>query len=410
MIIVGIEIIALTVVGFFLGYLALLSVLALTVKIRSEFPVAHRRIFAVVIPAHNEELVIENTLKSLFALEYRSELFEIIVIADNCTDRTAEIARSLGAIVYERTDKINKGKGRALRWCFEKLLNSSFDYDAFVVVDADSVVSKNFLEVMNFYLERKAQVVQASDLVQPQPGAWSPEVTRIALALYNYVRPLGRKVLGCSAGLRGNGMCFSVDVLRAIPWEAYSITEDLEYGLTLLLHGVPAVFAPEATLYAKMPVKAKHAESQRARWEMGRMPLIRRYGIQLLREAMRKRSFPLLDAYIDLVTPAFVNMLVVSFGMLTMTSLLSLVGVGGAQQFIFPWSMVVLAGMVHVLTGLVAVDADRAMYKALLYFPRYAVWKLLLYVKLLVYGLPEEWIRTYRERLKYHALIHKARQ
>lgn len=410
MIIVSIEIIALAIAGFFLWYLALLSVLALTVKIRSEFPVSHRRIFAVVIPAHNEELVIENTLKSLFALEYRSELFEVIVIADNCTDRTAEIARSSGAIVYERTDKLNKGKGQALRWCFEKLLNSSFDYDAFVVVDADSVVSKNFLEVMNFYLERKAQVVQASDMVQPQPGAWSPEVTRIALALYNYVRPLGRKVTGCSAGLRGNGMCFSAEVLRTIPWEAYSITEDLEYGLTLLLHGVPTVFAPEATVYAKMPVKAKHAESQRARWEMGRMPLIRRYGVPLVREAVRKRSLRLLDACIDLVTPAFVNMLIVSFGMLTMTSLLSLVGVKDAQQFIIPWCVVILAGMVHVLTGLVAVDADRAMYKAVLYFPRYAVWKLLLYVKLLVYGLPEEWIRTYRERIKYHALIHKARQ
>lgn len=393
-----IEVILLSILGFFLSYLVLLAVLALFVSRKTDFRGSRMRTFAIIIPAHNEELVIERTLKSLFKIEYDDESFDVIVVADNCTDKTAKLALSLGAIVYERNDKRLKGKGYALRWCFDKLQSSKYNYDAFVVVDADSVCSKNFLKVINYYMDQGATVVQAADVVQVQSGAWSPEVTRLALTLYNYVRPLGRKVIGCSAGLRGNGMCFSTEVLREFPWEAYSITEDLEYGLNLLLHGVSVKFAPEAIVYARMPEQSKNAESQRARWESGRLSVIRKYAGTLLWAGLRKRSYGMFDALIDLLTPAFVNMIVFVTVMFLLTILLAAIGIREAEEFIVLWFIAECFGVAYVFIGLVAARADVSLYKALFYFPRYALWKIVLYAKLLVYGRPDRWIRTTREQ------------
>ena len=217
--------------GFFTLYLTALSILALGGRKRGSLVASHQRKFAVVIPAHNEELAIAKTIRSLLAIDYPHSLFDLIVVADNCNDKTADIARSLGVIVYEREDHIHGGKGYALRWCFERLLTRQPGYDAMAVIDADSAASGNFLVVMNSYLERGAPVIQCSDVVEPSPGAWSAEMTRIGFLLYNYVRPMGRRVIGCSAGLRGNGMCFRTEALRTVPWEAYSLAEDLEYGM-----------------------------------------------------------------------------------------------------------------------------------------------------------------------------------
>ncbi len=392
------EFVLLCILGFFLIYGAMLSLFAVTARLRSNFEYTRDRIFAVVVPAHNEESVIEKTLESLFRMDYRREFFDVIVVADHCTDRTAEIARSVGAIVLERQGELQRGKGHALRWCFEKLLSPSSDYEAIIVIDADSETSKNFLRVMNFYLDRGAQVVQAADIVQPNPGAWSPEVTRVALTLNNYARPLGRKVLGFSAGLRGNGMCFSTDILKRIPWDAYSLTEDLEYGLNLLLHGVSVVFAPEAVVYASMPAEPKNAESQRARWERGRIPLVRRYAGLLLKATVKQRSLRIFDALIDLVTPPFVNILVLVLAMLFLSAVGVWTGTIANGNIILAWCVLGCIAVIQVVAGLVATHADRSQYFALIYFPRYAAWKLFLYGKLAIRGGPKSWIRTTREQ------------
>lgn len=384
--------------GFFLFYLALLSVFAATGALRANFESSRERIFAVVVPAHNEELVIERTLDSLFRMNYRREFFDVIVVADHCSDRTAEIARSLGAIVFERDNQPERGKGHALRWCFEKLLSPPSDYEAVVVVDADTVASRNFLSVLNFYLERGAEAVQAADVVEPTPGLWSPEVTRVGLTLNNYARPLGRRFFGFSSGLRGNGMCFSAALLRDFPWNAFSLTEDLEYGLNLLLNGHTVIFAPEAAVYAKMPTEARNAETQRARWEGGRVPVIRKYSKLLLAAAIKRKPLLYLDALIDLITPAFTNMVVVVLGMLCLNLLGVWTGVVHDDRLALCWCVLVLLGGVHVLVGLAAAHADSGQYRALLYFPRYAAWKLYLYLKLLTGGGPRTWIRTDRER------------
>ena len=393
-----IEATTLLVAGFFFLYLAILSVLALTQRDRRQTVVTRYRRFAIVVPAHDEESGIERTVRSLLGLEYPRPLFDIVVIADNCTDRTEEIAAGLGAQVHVRNDLACTGKGYALRWCFDRLLESPKGYDAFVVIDADTIASSSLLTVMNNYLDSGARVVQCSDIVAPQSGSWSSEMTRIGFLLYNHVRPLGRHALGCSAGLRGNGMCFATDILRAVPWNAFSQTEDLEYGLNLLQRNVQVVFAPEVHVMASMPSDHRNARSQRARWEVGRYPIIRTYALPLLHAALRHRSFTLFDAFVDLVTPPLTNLLSFSLLMLLLTLALWGFGVEGADRFVTAWLVVMGLAAIHANVGLVASRATADVYSALRYFPRYLIWKLALYGRILWRGQTTYWVRTTREK------------
>lgn len=399
---VTIHILLLATIGLLVVYLFMLSVLAACAHVPEQFETTFARRFAVVIPAHNEEFTIAPTIKSLLELQYAPQNFDVVVVADNCTDRTADVARESGTIVYERTSTDLRGKGYALRWCFDRLLSPPHEYDALVVVDADSVVSANFLTVMNYHLERGDRVIQASDLVKPQPGAWSSEMTRLGFTLYNYARPLGRHVIGCSTGLRGNGMCLAAGVLRSHPWEAYTRTEDLEFGLSLLLAGIPVAFAPRAFVLATMPQNPKLAESQRARWEHGRFPVIKKYGPLLLKNTLRHGSFESLDSFIDLITPPLINLMAMVVGILLFTLGLFFSGVVSMLTFAYLWTLVLLLGFLHMVIGLYASRADRFLYKALFHLPRYIAWKALLYLKRARRGETNEWIRTEREPVPAH--------
>jgi len=379
-----------------LAYQFILSLLALNAKIQTRFESDSNRKFALIVPAHNEEKIIGKTIYSLSGLVYPKNKYSIFVVADNCTDNTAELARSLGAIVLERTNKKEKGKGYALRWAFDKISRYKEAYDAVLVVDADSLISGNYLEVMNYYLDRGSRVIQSSDLVLPEPGNWSIEATRIGFLLHNYVKPLGRKVLNFNMGLRGNGMCFATDVLKEVPWKAWSLTEDLEYGLILMLHGIKIDFAPEATVLAQMPVEAKNAESQRSRWELGRFQIIRMYTGKFLGKALKKRSASFFDVFIDLITPPFVNMMMLVLISLTAVFGLWLLGFAGGLHLIL-WGLLAVLGLAYFFTGMYVAGADKDLYKSLFRLPVYIIWKIKVYVKAYKKGKEVNWVRTERD-------------
>jgi cellulose synthase/poly-beta-1,6-N-acetylglucosamine synthase-like glycosyltransferase len=222
-------------------------------------------------------------------------------------------------------------------------------------------------------------------------------VIRFGFTLYNFVRPMGRKPLGFSAGIRGNGMCFSRSLLEEYPWNSYSLNEDLEYGLRLLANGITVRFAPEAIVHALMPTTTKNAESQRSRWERGRLPVIRTFTPKLLFAGIRHLSLPPFDGLIELLTPPFVNLF---GGLLLMTVLhaaLILSGFAEIARLTGLWALLVLSAVLHVLIGLAAARADRGLYKAIFYIPRYALWKILLYMKLSRQRRSDEWVRTTRD-------------
>lgn len=348
--------------------------------------------FALLVPAHDEEVVITRTLRNLLALDYPRDLYAVHVIADNCTDQTAALARAAGAIVHERTDADLRGKGYALRWLFERLLTDARSGDAFVVVDADSVVNPGFLRALDGHLQRGAVAIQGYDTVLNPDASWGTGLRYVAFALLHYLRPLGRRLFGGSAGLKGNGMCFSRAVLEGTDWGAFSVTEDLQFHLDLLLSGRPVTFAPDAVVWAEMPPSMKVAHAQNVRWETGRLQMVERYVPRLLRAALRRRSLILLDAALENLVPPF--------SIMAAGGVVCLVG---ALVWGSPWAIAlalfILGGqVVYTLTGLLLVHAPVRVYLALLYAPFYVGWKLLLWLGIAIQKKrrPTEWVRTAR--------------
>lgn len=378
-------------------YLLFLTLLAAVVRKPRPTHSSTLSRFAVVIPAHNEAEGIQSTITSLKKQTYPAERYQVLVVADNCTDGTADIARGARAVVMERKEPTLRGKGFALRWCFDRILSETPAYDAVIVIDADTVVDREFLHVINSHLAAGARVVQSSDLVDPHAAGWSAQMTRIGFLLYNFVRPLGRSALGGTVGLRGNGMCFRADVLREVPWDAYSISEDIEYGLKLVLKGIRVDFAPDAIAHATMPQRAENAVSQRARWEGGRFTLIRKYAGPILSEAIRRPSLACLDAFLDLVTPALVNLVAYTCILAAASLILALFGMERMWVFVVLWMALIILGFIHLFWGLQVAGADPTVYRALANLPRYALWKLKVFQKFPAGGGNAEWVRTTRE-------------
>lgn len=379
-----------------LVYQFILSVMSLFAHKTLIFPSEASRKFAIIVPAHNEEKMISKTIYSLSGLIYPKRNYDVFVIADNCTDQTALIARNLGVNVLERNNESKKGKGYALRWAFDKIIDYEKRYDAIVVIDADSLVSGNFLEVMNHYMAKGSEVIQSADLVLSKPGNWSVEATRIGFLLYNYVKPLGRKVLRLKMGLRGNGMCFSTDVLKSVPWKAWSLTEDVEYGLILLLKGISIDFAPEAMVHAQMPIEATNAKTQRSRWELGRFQIIKMYTPKFLYQAFSKRSLVYFDVFLELITPPFVNMMLMITLILSLISFLWILELLPLIHLLI-WGILLNLGIIYLFIGLYVGGADKALYKSLIRLPLFVAWKIKVYALAFKKGNEVKWIRTERD-------------
>ncbi|MDD4146040.1 MAG: glycosyltransferase family 2 protein [Clostridia bacterium] len=276
--------------------------------------------FSVIIPAHNEELVIGPLLDNLMVLDYPKELYDVFVIADNCNDSTAELARNHGALVYERTNLEQKGKGYALDWFFTKLYNLPKKYDAVVIFDADNLVHPQFLKHMNNRLCDGAKIVQGYiDAKNPQ-DTWVTASFAMAFWVANRMLQLARYNLGLSNYLGGTGMTISLDVLREIGWGATSLTEDLEFSLKALLSGYKTTWAHEAIVYDEKPLTFKQAWKQRKRWALGHVELFRTYSFRFIKEAFCKKNIVLFDASILTLQP----LLVVFMGLFTLVGFIDL--------------------------------------------------------------------------------------
>lgn len=287
-------------VGVACGYLLLLTLLSADKAAPAR--VAPRLKFDIIVPAHNEEAGIARTVANLSAVDYPPTLRRILVVADNCADATAERAREAGATVLVRNDTERRGKGFALALAFEHSLKDGFA-DAVVVVDADTQVSPHLLHSFGLRLEAGAHAVQAHYGVLNPNDSWRTRLMAIAMALFHKVRSLGRERLGVSCGLRGNGMCFSHRVIREVPHEAFSIVEDLEYGIRLGRAGHRVRYAWEAEVLGEMVSSEKAARSQRRRWDGGRWAMTKQFGLPLLAEGLRKGDRVLVDLAMDLLVP-----------------------------------------------------------------------------------------------------------
>ncbi len=366
---------------------------------------------AVIIPAHNEALVLSATLDSLLAQDFPPNHYEIVVVADNCTDATAEIAQSRGVSVLERTHATERGKGFALNHATAYLLARPIPPDGFLIIDADTWVAPDFLTCMSARLGSYPQegglaAWQGRYGVLNSGDGWRAGLMAAAFDLVNHVKPLGRETLKLSVGLKGNGMAFTRAVAAQIPWPGGSLTEDLDYGLELARrYGVRVGYAPEARVRALMPATAAQAGSQRSRWERGRLQMVRERALPLFWEGLRDRNLLLLDMGFDLLVPPLAELgalIVLWCGLIAGGIAFSLmphpaVWIGAA-------SAAVIGLLVYILAGLRVAGAPPEAYAALLRAPFYVVWKF----ALLLSGAgrkrsgagTEEWVRTERAPLQ----------
>ena len=349
--------------------------------------------FDVIVPAHDEEAQIAATVGSLRAVDYPSALFRILVVADNCSDGTAAAAGAAGAAVLVRTDAERRGKGYALNHAFDRSLTDGFA-DVVVVVDADTVVSPNLLTAFAARFEAGALAVQADYAVRNPRSSWRTRMMTVAFAAFHGVRSLARERLGVSCGLRGNGMGFASAVLRAHPHRAFSVVEDVEYGIQLGYAGVPVRYVDEAHVFGQMVVGEHASRSQRERWENGRSVLIRQHALPLLRAAWRRRDGLLLDLALDLLVPPLGELVAI----ITVGVIVCLVA-GGAHHGVALWIWgAAAAGIVlHVGRAWVLSGVGPAGLLDLLFAPVYVVWKLTLRLRPGKRRPKDEWVRTTRE-------------
>jgi 1,2-diacylglycerol 3-beta-glucosyltransferase len=394
----ALEGVILTVVGVYTAYLTLLSVAGMCARSKPRGARRPQHRFAIVVPAHDEASVLPTLLSGVAKLSYPRELYEVVVVADNCHDATASIARERGARVLERTDP-RRGKGHALSWALGRLTEEG-RHDAVVVLDADSVLVPTLLTDLDAALQDGALAAQAYCRVGNGESSWRTALMAGDLALVHYLRPLARGTLGASAGLQGNGMCLTRQVLEAEPWDAVSVTEDQEYHLRLVHRGIRVVFVPAAEVPTTMQVTMRDARAQELRWEGGRFRLARRNVGSLLAATCRGRSWSAswlcLDAVLDLTTPPFALLVLVTVAGLASRAL-GWAG-GGAGVRMLPWAALLLAQTFYVLVGCALAKVPARTYVALiLYGPLYALAKVWCCAQL-VFGASQEWIPTVRER------------
>ena len=224
--------------------------------------------FALVIPAHNESMVIGDLLENLKMLKYPKELYDIYVIADNCTDNTAKIARENGAIVYERFDETKKTKGYALNWFLSKMKVKKDDYDALLVFDADNIVDKNFLNVMNKKLCQGEVLVQGYRDIKNPTDTWVSGGYAIFYWTMNRLYHLARYNMGLSPLINGTAFMVKWDMLIDEGWNTKTLTEDIEFALINISKGVKLGWAKDAIVYDEQPLTFKQSWKQRERWSV----------------------------------------------------------------------------------------------------------------------------------------------
>jgi cellulose synthase/poly-beta-1,6-N-acetylglucosamine synthase-like glycosyltransferase len=338
---------------------------------------------AVIVPAHNEELLVARTIESLRASAAASGT-RIILIAHNSSDETAARAAEAGAEVLVYNDPEARGKGFALRHGFDYVF--SHDADAALVIDADSTVSPNLIDVVREALAGGADAVQCRYDMNVAGDRTRGRLAALALRGFNLVRPAGRQRLGLSSAILGNGFAVRKSVFRDTPYNALSLVEDLEYHIHLVMAGKRVEFLEQATVSAELPETPAGEATQRSRWEGGRIGAARQWMAPLAKQVLRGRLRlldPLLDlAGLPIAYDAFLLLvaLALPFGWLRVYSATALL---------------VLA--LHVMTAAWAGDDFLGELRLVCMAPAYIFWKLCMLPRLIRGSAANtQWVRTER--------------
>lgn len=335
-----------------------------------------RHVFAVLIPAQNAETTIGHTLERfLHTLQYPREMFDLIVVPVQCTDRTAAVARQKGALVHDQGRREGMDRDEAIQSSIERLL-SKRRHDAFVILEAEVDVSPNFLAVMSDQLSKGAQVVQAGYQIAGPLPSWTADLAAARRAVSAYLCPLWNNRLRLFIGLQRVGMCLARSVVEKYGVRTPGITEGMAYTARLLLDEVPVVFASNALVFESghpSPAPVRRSLSQRfaIRWH-----LIRQYTIPLLWTGIQWRSATRVSGAINLLLPPF-SWLFGGSLVMVVASVLShrFILHPGAARLLMGWALVIAGQIVIVVNGCLRAHVPALVYLALPFTPLYLLWQ-----------------------------------
>lgn len=350
-----------------------------------------RPTIAILVPAHDEAAGIRPVLENL--LEQITPPDRVVVIADNCADDTAAIARSTGATVIERQDAERQGKGYALDYGLQALANDP--PDVVVVVDADCIVQPGTLDQIAQAAVTENRPVQAIYLMElPTKPRPKDAVSALAFLVKNWVRPQGLYQLGLPGILTGTGMAFPWAVIRNVGLASSNIVEDMQLSMDLAIAGSPTMFCPDTRVIGLLPQQEQAAKSQRTRWEHGHLQTMRSQIPPLLQAALQQKRFDLLAIALDLSIPPL-SLLVMLWVAITVTT-----GLAAVLMDIWAPAMVMLLEGTMIISSILAAWSKfgRSYLPAmtLLAVPFYVFWKIPLYLAFLI--KPQtKWVRTDRD-------------
>jgi cellulose synthase/poly-beta-1,6-N-acetylglucosamine synthase-like glycosyltransferase len=346
---------------------------------------------AVLVPAHDEAAVIESTVRALAAELLPAD--RLLVVADNCTDQTASLARGAGATVVQRDEPVRRGKGFALGYGVEYLRTQP--PEVLVVVDADCTLAPGSLQSLALRVAAESRPVQAMNTIRVGPDARPLEaVSAFAFLVKNVVRPRGLARLGMPCPLMGTGMAFPWAVVADARLATSALAEDLQLGLDLTLAGHPPLLCLEARVSSPAPSQARARSQQRRRWEHGHLLALLRNAPRLLVAAVQRLDLGLAVMALDLCVPPL--------SLLVLASLAVFVVGGAAVALGRSWTAALLAGfaLTLVLTSVVAAWArfgrEEFRFTTLLAAPLYAIGKIPMYLGF-VGRRQRDWVRTERE-------------
>ena len=320
--------------------------------------------FMAIIPAHNEENVIRNLIESLKKQDYPKELYDIYVIADNCTDATAEIAKEAGAKVLKRFDEAHKTKGYALNWFLKQKIEEDADYDAFCVFDADNIVDKNFLKNMNKKLCQGEEIVQGYRDIKNPTDSWITGGYAIFYWMMNRFYHLARYNLGLSPLINGTGFMVKFDVVKPNGWQTITLTEDIEFSLINIAKGRKLGWATDAIVYDEQPVKFDQSWSQRSRWTVGHIQCMKNYTKDLAKGVVEHKTLMNFDGLLYMFG---IPMMIITLLLLVINSLLYLGAEMTLAELIGNFARYLIATFIlPVITGVAIMALDKRKIRPML--------------------------------------------